>query len=144
MNLVKNNYRKLFPNCKLVYGNETFIKRSALRLEKTHYNDAFVIAGGTNQIKVSPIFIGQKHRNNRILQYNKKGGKPLIRRQRYSIQPKDVITVKGKKYVCTGCHCHGKMMYGIYKNKIYHIGIKKVQKVFHTGSIYLIPDGVKK
>jgi 5-methylcytosine-specific restriction endonuclease McrA len=46
MNIIRWRFREVFPYCHLTYGNETFIKRNYLRLEKTHYNDAFVIAGG--------------------------------------------------------------------------------------------------
>ena len=50
------------------YGYITKSKRIALNLKKTHYNDAFVIAGGSTQKRATPIFMGQKKRNNRKLE----------------------------------------------------------------------------
>jgi len=131
MNIIKSKFQKLSFN--LMYGYETYIKRSILKLEKTHYNDAFVVANGTNQIKVQPIILRQKHRNNRVLQLNRKGFKPSIRRQRYSIQPGDLIVVKNKRYTVKGCFNLGMWVLCVGKN----FNIKKVDKVFHTGSIYL-------
>jgi len=50
------------------YGYITKSRRIALNLEKSHYNDAFVIAGGSTQKRTAPIFMGQKRRNNRKLE----------------------------------------------------------------------------
>lgn len=55
-------------NCEYTYGYITKSKRIALDLEKTHYNDAFCIAGGTNQTRVKPIIFEQIRRNNRSLE----------------------------------------------------------------------------
>jgi hypothetical protein len=134
MNLTKYKFRGVFPDCKLTYGNETSVNRDILRLEKTHYNDAFIIAGGTNQIKVAPILLGQKHRNNRALQINRKNFGISVRRQRYAIQPHDIIFVNSKKYVAKGCHDRGQAV--ICMNGL-RVNIKKIKKVFHVSSIYL-------
>ena len=53
---------------KHTYGYITKSGRIALKLDKTHYHDAFVIAGGSTAKRVTPIFMGQKRRNNRKLQ----------------------------------------------------------------------------
>ena len=50
------------------YGYITKSGRIALKLDKTHYNDAFVIAGGSTVKRAVPIFMGQKRRNNRKLE----------------------------------------------------------------------------
>jgi len=136
MSIIRWKFRELLSECKLAYGNETFVKRNILRLEKTHYNDAFVIAGGNNQIKVQPIILKQKHKNNRVLQLNRNGFKPSIRRQRYSIQPYDTITVGDKKYVVKGCHSYGKSIVCTDGINNFDFGIKKIKKVFHTQTIY--------
>ena len=39
---------------------ENCLKRISLNLEKTHYNDAFCIAGGTNQIRIASSYILNK------------------------------------------------------------------------------------
>ncbi len=50
------------------YGYETKSKRIALGLEKTHYNDAFCIAGGNRQSRITPLSYEQVKRNNRSLE----------------------------------------------------------------------------
>jgi hypothetical protein len=133
MSIIRNKFRNILSNCKLIYGNETFVKRNILRLEKSHYNDAFVIAGGNEQRKVAPIIFKQKHRNNRVLQLNRKGFKPSIRKQRYSIQPGDFVFIKRKIHIVKGCSTYGKTVCCSDGN----FGIKKITTIFHTGSIYL-------
>lgn len=59
VNLIQNEH---------TYGFLTKSKRITLNLEKTHYNDAFCIAGGSTQKRVTPLMITKKRRNNRILQ----------------------------------------------------------------------------
>ena len=56
------------------YGSITKSNRIKLKLEKTHYNDAFCIVGGTIQKKIEPIIYTQIKRNNRSLEkfYDKK------------------------------------------------------------------------
>ena len=137
MNTTRGKFRKIFSDCNLTNGSETFVKRNILRLEKTHYNDAFVIAGGTCQTKTLPIFLGQKHRNSRVLQINRKGFKPSIRRKRYSIQPYDIVTIHNKKYVSKGCHDYGKAITCTDGVNELNFNIKKVEKVFHTKSLYM-------
>jgi hypothetical protein len=50
------------------YGTETKFKRSELKLKKSHHNDAFVIANGTNQQRSPLISIIQRRKNNRSLE----------------------------------------------------------------------------
>jgi len=137
MNIIRWKFREELPECKIVYGNETFVKRNELRLEKSHCNDAFVIASGTNQIKVQPMFLRQKHRNNRVLQVNRKGHKPYIRRQRYSIQPHDIVTVDNKEYEVKTSHCYGEHVKCTDGTNNFDFNIKKIENVFHTNSILL-------
>ncbi len=54
--------------CDYTYGYLTKSGRMDLELPKTHYHDAFVIAGGTHQNRAEPIFIEQIRRNDRSLQ----------------------------------------------------------------------------
>ena len=54
--------------CKYTYGYITKSKRIKLNLDKTHYNDAFCIAGGTRQRRIEPIYFEQIRRNNRSLE----------------------------------------------------------------------------
>jgi 5-methylcytosine-specific restriction endonuclease McrA len=89
------------------YGYVTKYERNKLGLEKSHVNDAFVIAGGTNQERCRTFEAIQVKRNNRSLQKNRKGFKPSIRRQRYKLQPHDVVTYNGKRYKVKGVFNYG-------------------------------------
>ena len=119
------------------YGYITNMKRNELNLEKTHHNDAFVIAGSRGQERHKPIEIIQKKRNNRCLQINRNGFKPSIRRQRYKIQPKDIIWVGGKEYVSKGIGMRGnRVIYGDQKKHEY-FNTKLVEKYFNvSGLVY--------
>lgn len=89
------------------YGYVTKYHRSKLDLEKSHFNDAFVIAGGTNQKRCRPYEVIQVRRNNRSLQKNRKGFKPSIRRQKYQLQPYDLVKYNNRIYRVKGVHCYG-------------------------------------
>jgi len=93
--------------CKHTFGHITKHYRIKSVLPKTHANDAFIIAGGSDQAKAEPYCILQVRRNNRSIQKNRKGFKPSIRRQRYSLQPHDLINYKGETYNIKGTHCLG-------------------------------------
>lgn len=54
--------------CDHTYGYDTKSKRIAQNLDKTHYNDAFCIAGGNGQSRVKPLIYEQIKRNNRSLE----------------------------------------------------------------------------
>jgi hypothetical protein len=55
-------------SCDHTYGYITKSKRIDMGLEKSHANDAFCIAGGTNQSRIQANNIKQIRRNNRSLQ----------------------------------------------------------------------------
>ncbi len=55
-------------DCKHTYGYITKNTRIKLKLEKTHYNDAFCISGGNTQQRAEPIIFTQTRRNNRSLE----------------------------------------------------------------------------
>jgi hypothetical protein len=129
MNILKSSLEDI-DNLEFTYGYKTFIKRNSSGLEKTHFNDAFSISG-TNQDRSKPIEIIQKHRNNRVLQLNRKGFKPSIRKQRYKIQPKDLVWINSKSYVVKGIHSKGSQILG-YNFK--STNIKKVEKYYNFGS----------
>jgi hypothetical protein len=63
-------YRKLVEtlNAQETYGYITEADREALDLPKTHHNDAFVIAGGVNQVRCQPLNLEQTRRNRRSLE----------------------------------------------------------------------------
>jgi len=83
--------------CEHTYGHITKNNRIKAGLPKSHINDAFVIAGGTDQQRCKPIVSKQIRRNNRSIQINRKGFKPSIRRQKYKLQPNDIVKYLGKE-----------------------------------------------
>ena len=54
--------------CEHTYGYITKTRRIELKIEKSHANDAFVIAGGRTQTQYNPLEIVQVRRHNRSLQ----------------------------------------------------------------------------
>lgn len=53
---------------KHAYGFETKRKRIELSIEKSHFNDAFCIAGGNAQVRTEPFYVEQIRHNNRSLE----------------------------------------------------------------------------
>ena len=90
------------------YGSITKHNRIKLGLEKSHSNDAFVIAGGSRQRRTKVLKSTQTRRNNRSIQTNRKGYKPSIRRQRYKLQPNDLVRFENKLYRVKGVFNYGK------------------------------------
>jgi len=107
MNVVRKILAKQV-NAEETYGYITKYNRIRLGLDKTHFNDAFIIANGSKQIRCKPYDITQSRRNNRCLQLNRKGFKPSIRRQRYKLQPNDLVRYNGKKQRVKGMFNYGK------------------------------------
>jgi 5-methylcytosine-specific restriction endonuclease McrA len=120
------------------YGYVTKYERNKLGLDKSHINDAFVIAGGTDQERCRPYEVVQVRRNNRSLQTNRKGFKPSIRKQRYQLHPHDVVTYEGKVYKVKGVFNYGTWVrlcdsHGIVVNTtIKHVDLLK----YGTGLVF--------
>jgi len=138
MNIIRSQLLKLFPDAVETFGYVTKANRYQYGIEKSHANDAFVIAGGTVQKKNSEREISFKRKNNRSIQKNRKGFSPSIRRQRYTIQPKDWVQFEGKQYQAIGMQNKGaylKMTNGL---KPVVKSMKKIEIIFHQkGVIYV-------
>ena len=106
MNIVRWKIVNHFK-CLWTYGYITKYHRTRLGLEKTHDNDAFVIAGSEKQERCKAQILTQTRRNNRSLQKNRKGFKPSIRRQRYKFQPNDLVKSNGVLYKVKGVFNYG-------------------------------------
>ncbi|WP_290703905.1 RNA-guided endonuclease IscB [Ferroplasma sp. Type II] len=111
------------------FGYITKKNRISPGLDKSHANDAFVIAGGTTQARSTVFNVTQRRRNNRSLQINRKGFRPSIRRRRYPLQPGDVVEFGESRYGVVGVHSYGN--YVIIRNgeKKMDVNIKKVKLV---------------
>lgn len=132
MSIVNRKFKQDIKNASITYGYITFVNRNKLGLEKTHYNDAFIIAKGTLQQRANPIIINQKHKNNRSLGHHIKGRAAVSRTRRYKIQPRDLIWMNKKKNISTGSEDYGTRV-GIQNDKKDY-SIKKVQKIYHSGT----------
>ncbi len=106
MNIVRWKIVNHFK-CLWTYGYITKYHRTRLGLEKTHDNDAFVIAGSEKQERCKAQILTQTRRNNRSLQLSRKGFKPSIRRQRYKFQPNDLVKSNGVLYKVKGVFNYG-------------------------------------
>jgi N6-L-threonylcarbamoyladenine synthase len=105
---IVNKLRELGNTVNVTYGYLTKSARIALGLSKTHYNDAFCIAGGNKQERTFTYAGKQIRRNNRAIQLNRKGYKPFVRKVRYKLQPNDLVRVKNIIYKVKGVHSYGK------------------------------------
>ncbi|MBT9145374.1 MAG: hypothetical protein DDT42_01245 [candidate division WS2 bacterium] len=103
---IENNSNSVFHT----YGYITKHNRIKAGLQKTHSNDAFVIAGGNGHERVNPFNCKQTRRNNRCIQLNRNGFKPSIRKKRYKFQPNDLIRFKRKECRVKGVFNYGKWL----------------------------------
>lgn len=55
-------------NYTMTYGYLTKARRTEWELEKSHHNDAFVIAAGSDQTRTQPLYLEQLRRNKRSLE----------------------------------------------------------------------------
>lgn len=120
------------------YGYITKYKRDQLGIEKSHVNDAFIIGGGDNNtVRCSTYQMKEKRRNNRCLQLNSKGRKRSIRRQRYNLQPDDIVKYNNKLWYVKGVHCYGR--YVVITNEKETIDIKTdlIKTVKHNKGMYI-------
>ena len=97
-------------NAEETFGYITKKGRIDNNLEKSHINDGFIIAGGTTQKRTKPYQITQTRRNNRSLQTNRKGYKPSVRRQRYKLQPNDLVRYNGNLHRTRRIFSYGKQI----------------------------------
>ena len=107
MNIVRKMLARQI-NAEETFGYITKYGRIKHNLEKNHINDGFVIANGTTQKRCKSYQVNQVRRNNRKLQTNRKGYKPSIRRQRYVLQPGDLVRYNGHSQKIKGVFSYGK------------------------------------
>ncbi|EQB73799.1 MAG: hypothetical protein AMDU4_FER2C00039G0010 [Ferroplasma sp. Type II] len=122
------------------FGYITKKNRISLGLDKSHANDAFVIAGGTNQARTSPFTITQRRRNNRSIQTNRKGFRPSIRRKRYAFQPGDIVVYDHERFSVVGMHNYGKSIVIKGGGKKMDINTKKVKLVKYGKGLQFAPQ----
>jgi len=135
MNIIRSQLLKTMQSAVETFGYITKAKRQEQNLEKTHTTDAFIIAGGLKKQRFQTFKFFFKRKNNRSLQKNRKGFAPSIRKQRYSIQPHDLVVWQGKQYKAIGIQNKGtylKMTDGV---KTVVKSVKQIQVVFHQKTL---------
>jgi len=137
MNVIRSRLLALFPDAIETFGYVTKANRYHHGIKKTHSNDAFVIAAGTSQLRTGVRSLSFKRKNNRSLQKNRNGFAPAIRRQRYAIQPKDIITWMGNTYTAQGVQNKGAYLKFTDGLKSFVKSMKQIEVVYHQkGLIY--------
>jgi hypothetical protein len=121
------------------FGAVTKYNRTRLGIDKSHVNDALVIAGGTVQTRVRSCLGKEIRRNNRALQLNRKGFKPSIQRQRYGLQPNDTVRYNDMLYKVKGVNSYGKGAYLVdsFANVI-HAATKNMELLVYGKGLKLI------
>lgn len=148
MSMINKRFWKDYPNMSVTYGNITFVNRCNFGIEKSHSNDAFVIAGGDNTYSRSiEMDLAQKRRNDRRLQWNyvKKNKFHKFRRLREGRKPYhsgDLLLVDGKWIECKGMQGNS-VVIGFRKNNkgnnsAITVSLKKVSKSYRRAGVYFI------
>jgi len=135
MNIIRSRLLERFPQAIETFGYITKANRYAQGLEKSHANDAFTIAGGTDQKRCIERAISFKRKNNRSLQKNRLGFAPAIRRQRYPIQPNDIVEFEGRQLVSKGSQNKGKYIVLIDNGKRIVKSVKKIRLIYQSKGI---------
>ena len=145
MNIFAVWLRKNFPEIEITYGYETRCKRYEDGIEKSHANDAFVIAGGDKTFTRSAQFdLAQTRRNDRQLQWNnikrKNSGGRRIRKQRKPYHKGDMAFVDGKWIECQGMS-NDRVVIGFKKtvngnNSAITVNQKKIEKVYRRSGVF--------
>ena len=148
MSMINKRFWKDYPNMSVTYGNITFVNRCNFGIEKTHSNDAFVIAGGDNTYSRSiEMDLVQKRRNDRQLQWNyvKKNKFNRFRRLRSGRKPYhsgDLLLIDGKWVECKGMVLN-KVIIGFKKGKTgcllqITVNQKRISKNYRRAGVYFI------
>lgn len=135
MNLIRNQVLKNLPELRETFGYITKAIRRGLTLEKSHVHDAFIIAGGLKQSRMMTQNWFFKRKNSRVLQTNRKGFSRCIRRQRYAIQPHDIVRWNGKLYRAVGVQNRGAYLKFTDGVESLVKQIKHIQVVFHQKTL---------
>lgn len=135
MNIIRSRLLKHYPCATETFGYITKQNRQLCGIEKSHENDAFIIAGGQTQKRNQVQNWQFKQNNNRAIGINRKGFAPTARKVRYKIQPKDIIEYNGINYKSKGTLNKGKAILlnieGINKG----IAIKNIKLIYNRKSI---------
>lgn len=141
---IKSKFEK---ECKfeIIHKDNEKSKELWRKFNKSYMNDAFIIAGGDNQIRNKEYFILQKRINNRTLQMKIKGSKTVLRNYKYKVNPLDEIIANGKKQIVKKINFIGNSAYldekkvEGKKNRInYRTKIDNITKIYKNNGWWFI------
>ncbi|MBF0226466.1 MAG: HNH endonuclease [Desulfobacterales bacterium] len=127
--------------CLHTYGHITKSKRIALKLSKSHVNDAFVIANGMGQKRIEPLNIKQVRRNNRSLEkfYD---AKYIDIRSGNIAKGKDLDCGRRVRNICSEKNATNLKIFRGEKTYTGHRSIRKKRYSFQPSDIAVF-DGIK-
>lgn len=147
MSIINKKFSQDVPNLQVTYGYITAANREIYKINKTHYNDAFIIAGGNNLYTRSvQQDLKQRRRNDRCLQWNnikrKGSGGRRIRKSRNMYHSGDSVYINGEWIECKGTSS-GRIVTRFAlssKGTKYPILVvpSKVKRVFFNNGLYFI------
>lgn len=135
MNIIRKRLLEHYPNAIETFGYVTKQNRQNLGLEKSHQNDAFVIAGGNKQERAETMGYKFKQANNRAIGIHRRGYAPTARKVRYPIQSGDIVKYEGRIYISRGNLGKGKSIYLEIEGKKKTVNSKKVELIYNRKNI---------
>lgn len=135
MGIIRKMLLSYYTEAVETFGYITKENRNVIGLDKTHYNDAFVIASGSCQQRAETQEFKFKQANNRAIGINRKGFAPTARKVRYPIQSGDIIKYEGKTYTSKGNSSKGVSIVIDVGNKRKSVNSKKVELVYNRKNI---------
>jgi 5-methylcytosine-specific restriction endonuclease McrA len=127
---IVNKLRERQYNIEITYGSITKAKRVEIRLEKTHRNDAFVIASGSKDTKkLNYWYIGKffRRQNRSLHKANpiKDGKRPINTiKQAYGFRRFDKVEYQEKTYLILGLRSSGYFSIGSITGEKAHDSVK--------------------
>jgi len=135
MSIIRKRLLEYYPQAIETFGYITKEKRISLNIEKSHQNDAFVIAGGYLHKRIQTQNWEFNQANNRSLGLNRKGHAPVSRKVRYPIQSKDIVKYGGKYYTSKGNSSKGLSIVIDIDGKTKSVSSKKVELIYHRKNL---------
>lgn len=135
MNVIRKRLLEYYPNAVETFGYITKENRQVIDLQKSHENDAFVIAGGEKQQRVKTTEYKFKQANNRAIGINRKGHPPTARKVRYPIQSGDIVRYENNNYISKGNLNKGNSILIEINGEKKGVSHKKVELVYNRKNI---------
>ena len=136
MSIIRKRLLEHYSEAIETFGYITKQKRFNNGIGKSHTNDAFVIAGGTTEERATSQYWGFKKSNNRILQKNRNGYAPSIRRRRYEVQPRDIVEFDNVRHISKGISNYGRYCVVNINGKSKTLPVKKITVIYKRKTMF--------